>query len=149
MSAILLVTALVLYEIKEKVRLAVWIKIAGIYDIQRESADLRVLIAADADKPDKEAFDKLNDDITEFYNELSRKYVKKIKEIKPTAQKPFSPKLEKILKGLADVNNEMKKLEKKFLNGKMSEKTYNSLKKELQERKDKLEMLLELYGEEQ
>ncbi len=147
MTPILFLAALILYEIKEKVRLAVWVKLAGIYDIQRESADLRILIAADADKDDKEGFDVMNDDITEFYNELSRKYVRKIKKIQPEAEKPFSPKLEKILQGLAEVNKEIQKLEKRFVNGKISEKTYNELKKDLNDRKEKLEMLIELYGE--
>ncbi len=146
-APVLFVAALILYEIKEKVRLAIWVKIAGIYDIQRESADLRILIAADADKDDKEAFDKLNDDVSEFYNELSRKYIRRIRKIKPNAEKPFSPKLEKILQGLAEVNREIKKLERRFVNGKVSEKTYKELKKELEKRKEKLEMLTELYEE--
>ncbi len=147
LTPILFAIALVLYEIKEKVRLAIWVKIAGIYDIQRESADLRVLIAADADKDDKEAFDKLNDDVSEFYSELNRKYVKRIREIKPTSTKVFSPKLNKILQGLVEVNKEIDKLEKKFVNGKVSESTYKELKKELQKKKEKLEMLAELYEE--
>ncbi len=148
LTPILLLISLGIYLIKEKIGMAMWIKVAGIYDASRESADLRVVIAGDVEKRDKQAFDKLDDDASEFYNSLISRYVKRIRRVNPEAEKPFGPKVEKILKSLVEVNKEIDKLEKRFVNGRISEDTYKSTKKDLLNKKQKLEMLAEMYEEE-
>ena len=147
LTPILFLISLGIWLVKEKINLALWVKIAGIYDISRESADLRIVIAGDSQKRDKEAFNKLDDDASEFYNALISRYVKRIKEVNPEAQKPFGAKVEKILKALVDTNKEIDKLEKRFVNGRISEQTYKDTKKDLLNKKQKLEMLAEMYEE--
>ena len=69
--------SIAVYSIKETVRMALWVKLAGIYDIGSEEADLRIVISADAEKRDKQAFNQLESDVAEFYNVVARRYVKK------------------------------------------------------------------------
>lgn len=145
--------SIVFYMIKEKVHLAVWAKIAGVYDISSEEADVRIVLAADADKADKEAFDKLEADLSEIYNVLSRKYVKKKsipsktirgigKEVGTTAKDPAV----KILKELSNLDRTIADLNNQLAVGKLKEDTYNKVKKEMDERKTKLQTLIDLLS---
>ena len=78
------ILALLIYSIKNIVSLAMWIKIAGVYDIASEEADVRLVISADADKRDKEAYNKLEEDMAQIYNVLAKKYVSNSKKVTKT-----------------------------------------------------------------
>jgi hypothetical protein len=138
--------------IKDSVAMAIWIKIAGVYDVASEEADLRIVIAADAEKKDKEAYEKLEEDVSEFYNVLTRKYVKRIKreatktEIVKEMEKDSEEPEVKLVKSIKDVDGQMAKLEKSFVEGKMKEETYRQIKEDLAKRKSKLETLMDLIS---
>jgi hypothetical protein len=146
------ILAILVYMIKEQVAMAIWVKIAGVYDVASEEADLRIVIAADAEKKDKEAFEKLEEDVSEFYNVLTRKYVKKIKreatkteiikEMEPTEEEPEV----RLMKSIKDVDTQIAKLEKSFVEGKMKEETYRQVKDDLVKRKSKLETISDLIS---
>lgn len=152
-SALFFVLAIVVYMIKERIHLAVWVKLSGVYDIASEETDVRIVIAADASKADKEAFDKLEADMTEIYNVLSRKYVKK-KAISTTLKKGIAKEVgttkkdpeKEILKGLSDVNNSIRNIDKQLASGKISEGTYKAAKESLSGQKTKLETLVDLLS---
>jgi len=146
------VLAILIYMIKDSVAMAIWIKIAGVYDVASEEADLRIVIAADAEKKDKEAYEKLEEDVSEFYNVLTRKYVKRIKreatktEIVKEMEKDSEEPEVKLVKSIKDVDGQMAKLEKSFVEGKMKEDTYRQIKEDLAKRKSKLETLMDLIS---
>jgi hypothetical protein len=145
--------AIIVYMIKEKVFLAVWVKIVGVYDISSEEADVRIVIAADAEKADKEAFDKLESEMSELYNVLSRKYVKK-KELSTGTLSGISKEMgtrkkepsEEIIKGLSEVNQSLRNIDKQLAEGKITEATYKSAKDSLTGQKTKLETLIDLLS---
>jgi hypothetical protein len=143
------IIALLIYSVKEMVSMALWVKIAGVYDIASDEADVRIVIAGDADKPDKEAYEKLQEDVAEVYNVVSRKYVgtKKpitptqiIKELKPSTSDPAVS----LIKSIRDFDKQIAALEKKFIAGEIKEDTYKELKIDLEKRKAKSETLLDL-----
>jgi uncharacterized protein YjgD (DUF1641 family) len=146
------VLALLIYMVKEEVSMAIWVKIAGVYDVTSEEADVRIVIAADAEKKDKEAYEKLEEDVSEFYNVLTRKYVKRIKreatkteiikEMEKTEEEPDV----KIVKAMKDIDAQAAKLEKSFVEGKMKEETYRQIKDDLAKRKSKLDTLMDLIS---
>jgi len=144
------IIALLIYYIKETVSLALWIKISGIYNVQDETADVRIAIAADASKKDKEAFDVLEDDISEIYNVLNRKYVPKKKITKTQIVKVLKPKSSKpelsLLKTVRDIDNQIAELQKKFIKGDIKENIYKELKEDLEKRKAKAETVLDLIS---
>lgn len=146
------VLAIMIYMIKEQVAMAIWVKIAGVYDVASEEADVRIVIAADAEKKDTEAYEKLEEDVSEFYNVLTRKYVKRIKReatkteiIKEMEKTEEEPEV-KIVKAMKDVDAQMAKLEKSFVEGKMKEETYRQIKEDLAKRKSKLDTLMDLIS---
>jgi hypothetical protein len=145
--------AIIVYMIKERVHMAVWVKIAGVYDIASEEADVRIVIAADAEKADKVAFDKLESEMSELYNVLSRKYVKRKElatEIKSGIAKEIGTRkkepAEEIIKGLSEVNSSLRNIDKQLAEGKITEATYKSAKESLQGQKTKLETLIDLLS---
>jgi len=144
--------SIIVYGIKETVQMAIWVKIAGVYDIASEEADLRIVIAADAEKKDKEAFNQLESDVAEFYNVLTRKYVRKLKreetkqEIKQELKKDTQDPDVKIVKALRDIDKQIANLEKSFVAGKMKEATYQEIKGDLEKRKDKLGTISDLLN---
>lgn len=151
-TPVLFILAILVYMYKETVQMAIWVKIAGVYDIASEEADVRIVIAADAEKKDKEAYEKLEADVSEFYNVLTRRYVRKVKreatkseviqEMKPTSEEPEV----KLVKAMKDIDSQNSKLEKSFIEGRMKEETYKQLKEDLAKKKSKLETLMDLIS---
>jgi hypothetical protein len=144
--------AIMFYMIKEKVNMAIWAKIAGVYDVSSEEADVRIVLAADAEKADKQAFDKLEEDLSEMYNVLSRKYVKKkslatatVHEIGKEIGTRGDPGV-KILKAMAELDKQMADLNNQLATGKITESTFNNVKKEMEQRKTKLQTLVDLLS---
>ena len=144
--------ALLIYSMKESVSMALWVKASGVYDVKDEKADLRIIIAGDAEKKDKEAFDRLGDDVTEIYNVINRKYVSSvkrkitqkqiIKELKPKKKDPETH----LFKSLKNMEKQTAKLEERFINGEIDKETYKDLKKSLGKRKSKVETMLDLVS---
>lgn len=150
-SPVFFILALLIYSIKEVVSLAMWIKIAGVYDIASEEADIRLVISADADKRDKEAYDKLEADMAEIYNVLAKKYVSNakkitktqiIKELKPKAKDPAV----ELVKQIRDLDSQIAAIDKRFARGDVKEETYKELKQDLLKRKAKADTLLDLVS---
>lgn len=144
------ILSLLIYSIKETVSMAMWIKIAGVYNIQDEEADVRIVIAADADKKDKEAYNKLEADISEIYGILSKKYVPRkkvtrtmiIRELKPKKKNPAIA----LLKTIKDIDEQLAVLNKRFIKGEIKEETYKELKEDLEKRRAKADTLLDLIS---
>jgi hypothetical protein len=137
--------SLIIYMIKEKISLFLWLKIAGIYDVSSEESNIRLIIAGDCDKKEKTALAKLEEDLSEVYNVLARKYVKrkKEKEVVVVVKKKKAPEL-KILGAMKGIDKELAELDKRLAEGKISEETYKDVKASLQRRRSKLETLLDL-----
>ncbi len=144
------ILALIVYSIKETVSLAMWVKISGVYDINDGNADVRIVLAADADKKDKEAFDKLEEDMSEIYSVLNRKYVPRKKPTKTEIVKVLKPKKKQpelsLMKTMKDIDQQIATLNKRFINKEISEETYKELKNELEKRKTKAETVLDLLS---
>jgi hypothetical protein len=146
-----LLLSLAVYMIKKIVPLALWIKIVGIYNVEDQQADIRLVLAGDTKKKDKEAFGKLEDELSEIYSVLARKYMKKIdkkqivKSVKIETKKDETAE-NKIQTLMIDLDRQIRKLEKNLVEGKVSEDTYNELKGKLKNKKDKLETLYDLLS---
>lgn len=140
-----IIVAFALYRIKEKVNIAVWLKLVGVYNVSDEQADLRVVIAGDCEKKDKKAFSELEEDIGEVYNVLSKKYIKTKKVPKVIVVKEETAET-KIFKKIREVESEKGSLNKRLIAGKLSEKTFNELRDELNKKKHKLETMLDIIS---
>lgn len=140
----LILLSILLFLIKEKIHLYTWVKIVGVYDIESEKADVRIVIAGDCDKKDMDAFSKLEEDVSELYNELARKYVKK-KEEKPMIiiKEKEAPEA-RVIKLVRDLENQLASLDSKLAQGKISEEAWKVAREELNRKKEKLEILLDL-----
>lgn len=144
-----IIFSFLIYMIKETVQMAAWVKIAGIYNIQDEQADVRVSIAGDSEKRDREAFTKLEEDLAEFYNVLTKRYIKKrvgkpevvIQEIKGEEEPDV-----RVMKSLKDIGAELHNLDKRLSEGKISEETYKQVRTNLSGRKDRLQTILDLFS---
>ncbi|MCW1296525.1 MAG: hypothetical protein OH319_02490 [Candidatus Parvarchaeota archaeon] len=141
-GGIFILAAIIVYYIKEKIGLAVWIKIAGIYDVEDEKCDVHLMISGDSEKKDKEAFKKLENDLAELYDVISRKYIKR-KEKEPKITIGREPEIQ-ALNSLREINKEIDNLQKRFTEGKVSEETYKQLKEELERKKDRYETILDI-----
>lgn len=143
-GGILLILGLLLYLIKEKIRMYIWLKIVGVYDIESKNADMRIVIAGDVDKKDMDAFSRLEEDVSELYNELARKYVKK-KEEKPliVVKEKEAPEA-KIISAIKEIESKITSLDSKLAEGKIKEEAWKEARESLKKRKEKLEVLLDL-----
>jgi len=146
-----LLLSLGVYMIKKTILLDIWIKMVGIYNVENEQADVRLVLAGDVKKKDKHAFGKLEDELSEIYSVLARKYMKKIdkkqivKSIKIETKKDESPET-KIMNLMVDVDKQIRKLERNLIDEKVSEDTYNELKEKLKNKKNKLETLYDILN---
>lgn len=143
-AAVMLIVAFIAYQVKKKIGLALWVKLAGIYDVESQKADLRMIIAGDCAEKDKEAFMKLEDDVSEFYNVVARKYVKRKEGEAAVIEK--KPQQSKIFENIREVNDELDRLQKKFIDNKITEDSYKGLKAELERKKEKFEILLDVIS---
>lgn len=135
----------IFYLTKKVIISSVWVKMIGVYDIEDMKSDVRVIISADTNESDLKIFDKLRDDISEFYELISRRYMKKADEtliIKPVTK----TKSEELMTKLSGINNEIKELRSKFINGKISEDMFKKLNLTLESDKDKLETVIDFFS---
>jgi hypothetical protein len=148
-ATVSLVLSVVIYSVKKIVPSSLWVKIAGIYDVESEKSDLRLIISADLEKSDKMMFIKLEEDVTEFYNILSDRYVKPLETAKKKPKKILieskaEPAEDKIRKALSEIDNEIFNLDRQLAQGKITEKTYTEAKSSLSKRKEKLGIIIDL-----
>ncbi|HLE05812.1 MAG TPA: hypothetical protein VI790_00510 [Candidatus Nanoarchaeia archaeon] len=135
----------VLYLIKKVILSSVWIKMIGVYDVEDMKSDVRVIISADTNESDLRVFDKLRDDISEFYELISRRYMKKADET--TMIKPVTKtKSDELITRLSGINSELKELRTKFINGKISEDLFKKLNATLEADKDKIETVIDFFS---
>ena len=139
-----LILSLVFYSVKKVVPMALWMKIVGIYDIESNKSDLRIIISADTMKADKVVAKKLEEDTTEFYNILADRYVTK-KKVSPLIVKSKAASTgNKVTDTLKSVEAELDKLNSRLSSGEISEDTYKEVKINLEKRKEKLETIQDL-----
>ncbi len=148
-ATVSLVLSVVVYNIKKIVPSSLWVKVAGIYDVESEKSDLRLIISADLDKSDKMMFIKLEEDVTEFYNILTDRYVKpyeslKRKPAKILIESKAEPAETKVRKVIAEIDNEIFNLDRQLAQGKVTENTYIQAKGNLSKRKEKLGIIIDL-----
>ncbi len=139
------VAALLVYLIKDVINMAVWIKLVGVYNVEKNMAELRLILAADAEKADKDAYMKLEEDVAAIYDALARKFGKRVMAKEEVQKVEEGEKfLVKLANALARVSRKMDELEDKYDAGKISKDKYREMKKELKERRKILEAMLEL-----
>ncbi len=134
------------FIVKRVVTSSVWVKMIGVYDVDGVKADLRVIISADVSDSDLRVFDKLRDDVAEFYGLISRKYLLNVK-LKEALIKPVTKsKTEELVSRIMKVNKDSRLLQDKFINGRVSEDVFKRLMASLDKEKDKLETILDLVS---
>lgn len=135
----------IFFLIKRVIVSSVWVKIVGVYDVEGTKADTRLVISANTSDFNQRIFDNLREDMAEFYNLISRKYLKQEPSkslVKPKAK----DKSEELVKRLIEVNNKIKKLRNKFIDNKVSEVNYNNMMESLEREKAKYETVMELIS---
>ncbi len=141
LSVLSLILSLAFWYVRKVDKLRIWIKASGIYDIESNKSDFRILLSGASTSRD--SLRDLEQDLTEIFTEISRRYVKK-------AKKPlFSISKKKdvdIIKEINEVESELRNLDSRFANGEISEKVYLEVKDNLKSRKMKLETILDLMN---
>ena len=150
-TLVFFILALLVYSVKEIILLAMWVKISGIYNIKDEMADVRIVIAADANKKDKQGYDKLQEDVSEIYGVLNKKYVSNNKKVSKTQiVKVLSPRSKQpevsLMKSVRDIDKQLSTLNKRFINKEISEDLYKEIKSDLLKQKAKSETVLDLLS---
>jgi uncharacterized membrane protein len=145
----LFVFALIFFIFKEVVPIFLWAKIIGIYDPTEDSANVRIVLAGDCQFKDKDSYARLENDMTELYSELSRKYANKLnkRQFNQTATSAFGGRAgQNVGSKLKEVEKESADLERNFVAGKVSEEQYKELKTKLEAQKTQLETMFELLS---
>ena len=148
-SVILLLSALLLWYSRKTETMSIWFKASGIYNVQDETSDFKVIFSGETSSEDKSLAKKLDDEITELFRIISRKYVKQ-KEA-PTKAILTLPKGKKdadidIIRGINRVDDDLRKLDSRLATGQISEGVYLEVKENLNDRKRKLETILDLIN---
>ncbi len=147
-SAILLVTSIIIRSVKERSELELWVKIVGLYNVKDEESDVKIVISAGAKKGDENVISKLKDEISELYNIISKKYVKR----KPAdVEKMIITKKSEsadsaLMTAIHDIQRSLNNLDTRLANGDIKEDTYKELKENLEHKKEKLETLFDLVS---
>ncbi|MDD5417426.1 MAG: hypothetical protein PHW96_00880 [Candidatus Nanoarchaeia archaeon] len=144
-GTVFLILSFITYLVKDKIDLMLWVKISGIYNVEESKADIRVVIAGDTAKKDKEAIKLLDDDLNEIYQVIARKYIKlnKKKEEKITVVKKDTAE-EKVIKALRESQSQLELLDKRLLKKEITEDTYKDVKVQLVHKKRNLETMMDL-----
>lgn len=127
--------------------ISIWFKSSGIYNVEDKTSDFKIILSGNS--TNKSLKSRLDNEITQVFSLISSKYVKsKIDEDKSLLDLPRSSKnLDvKIIKEINQLENDSKNLDSRLANKDISEKTYNELKEKFNERKIKLETILDLIN---
>ncbi len=143
-TMITLPLGLMVFLMKESVKSMAWVKMVGVYDVEGLKADLRVVISADTDKDKKEILNKLKDDMSYVYDDLARKYMKKVKPEDRMIKEVPQDKTVKVVQEITKLNNQMDMLREKLVNSRVSEEIYKDVMRSLEKKKDKMETILDL-----
>jgi len=145
-SSSLLVLAVLVRTIKERIILSLWIKTVGVYDVEDESSDVRIVISAGSEKKDKQAYNTLEESVGEIYNVLAGKYIKSKprKLLKGLTKKKDETSAQSILNALQKVEVDLDNVSSRLASGEITEATYNEVKEKLLKKKEKLETIQEL-----
>jgi len=135
-----------LYLVKRVVTSSVWVKIVGVYDVESMQADIRVVVSADTSESELRIFDDLRDDIAEFYDLVTRKYTRESSAKEVLVKPAAKGKTEELVERIVKVNNDIKTLNEKFINGRISEEAFNKLSNSLDKEKEKIETVLDLVS---
>jgi GH24 family phage-related lysozyme (muramidase) len=147
----LFVLAFLFLVIREVVPIFLWAKIIGIYDPTEESANVRIVLAGECQFKDKDSYSKLENDMTELYSELSRKYANKLnkRQMSSSVSAAFSVGTrgaQNLTSKLKEAEKESADLERNFVAGKISEDQYKELKEKIEARKAQLDTLFDLLN---
>lgn len=145
-SLILFGSAVILFLTKKVDYLNIWFKASGIYNIQNDNTDLRIILSADTTSNEKKVIKKIDDEVAEIFRVISKKYVKKKQKKGVILSIPKSEKNAdiSIIKNINTINNDIKNLDVRLARGEISESVYNEIKENFIERKHKLETILDL-----
>jgi len=148
LTGVFMPLSLIVYSIKEKITLSLWVKNIGIYNVEDEESDIRIILSADCSKKVKEALKKLEEDVSEVYNVLAGKYVRRkaLRVDKMIKKRRGETSAVPLLRNIRSVEKEMDALDARFANGEISEKAYNDVREKLERKKDKYEILLDLLN---
>lgn len=141
-----LLLSFLFWYIKRSDYLRIWFKASGIYNIEDETSDFKVILSGEATH--NSLSKKLNDEITEIFQIISNKYVKKSKKKGPIINVPKKKKDfdVKVIKQVNKVDKDLNELNSQLASGEISEKTYYEVKENLNEKKRKLETILDLIN---
>lgn len=145
-GGIFLILGFIIYMLKEKIDLMIWLKVAGVYNIDEAKADVRIVLAGESEKKDKGAINALDDDLNEIYQVIAKKYIKKGQASEKITIVKQDTAETKIFEKLREVSSELDKFTKRLADQKISEKTYTDIKEQLEKKKKNLETMLDLLG---
>jgi hypothetical protein len=141
--------SLLVYLVKRTLIMEIWLKISGIYDVESEKSDLKLILAADVQEKTRDGFRIIEEDVNEMYNELGNKYVKhrEGKEAKAllVPKKGVSAE-EKIASSLKSIDDEISSLDTRLSKAEITEETYRQVLERLNKKRDKIETILDLFS---
>ena len=146
---ILLLVSLALWLMRRIDTLRIWFKASGIYNVEDNTSDFRIIFSGETTSTEKSVARKLDDDITELFAIISKKYVKQ-KEAPGKAIIELTKKDKdfdvEVIKDINIIERDLKHLDSRLANGEITEKAYNEAKEGLNDRKRKLETILDLVN---
>lgn len=147
-AAVLLILAILVKSVKERVGLSMWVKIVGLYNVQDESSDVRIILSAEAKKGGENVQNTLKGQIVEIYDVIANKYARRAAA---TVKKVIIKKKDEtadisLMKAIREVDKDLEKLESQLVSGDIKEDTYKELKEKLYKKQQKLETLLDLVS---
>ncbi|MBN1924177.1 MAG: hypothetical protein JW791_05490 [Nanoarchaeota archaeon] len=148
-GVVLLFSSAILWFARRIDTMTIWFKASGIYNVEDENTDFKVILSGATTSEDKVLRRKLDDEITEIFRIISKKYVKEKEGKKkailelPKSSKDFDVT---VIKSINSVEDDLRGLDSRLANGEINEATYNEVKENLEERKRKLETILDLIN---
>jgi hypothetical protein len=146
---ILIASAMILWLTKKSDYINIWVKMAGIYNVEDESTDMRIIFSAKTTSDDKRIIKQLDDEVSEIYGVISDKYVKSKKLAKGgllSLTKSDKNMDVELIKGINSMSEDLKNLNSRLARGEISEATYKDAKEGLLDKKHKLETVLDLIN---
>lgn len=147
-SFIFVIITLLIYITRKLDSLTIWFKASGIYNITEESSDFKAIFCAQSSSKNRKIIKKLNDEVSQLFSIISRKYVKnKSKDNKIIKlSKKNKDSVVNVIKSINSVERDLKKLDSRLARGEITERVYNEVKENLKERKIKLETIIDLIN---
>lgn len=129
--------------------ISIWFKASGIYNVEDKSSDFKIILSGETTTTNERVNSKLNEEITEIFRVVSKKYVKE-KEPAKKAIIEISSKSKNVdvdvIKGINKADSDLRNLDSRLANGEITEKVFNEVRENLLDRKRKLETILDLIN---